>query len=1110
MAISSRVFGSKVSSDLKKRIETLQKLSQRNSNPNELIDDREIQEILNVNSKFSDHNKDISAYLSSKTTIARLWTCVEVAEDVDMGQTFNSKDELSAHTLQDDEWIKVLDDTYELHKWVYTPESRKIYTIGNHTLNTLEKNPNSQMTEGAGDISQETMKILTPFEQETNMNAFLKPPSGITGVSWETDGPLGVIKKATVKFSVHNFSDFERIYMKYFLRPGAHVFLDVGYDTAALYDPKELIENDIENINQKLYGSEGFIEASKGDLDVLNGYVMDYDSSSRTDGGFDCSITIVSKNTAMADTPVDKMFKKRVEKGLQQEILGLALSGRMDKAGWYEGAKQWNASVETREELDYILKLKAEKVLGGKDSKMPGDDLSNNGEDAKFVISEGVYFGGFGDDEMKVFVNYGFVEDKILNRELALADDKKDNENENNKNKTGNPGDDMKPKFDSRNSFVTYSKNLYKAMEHRHGFKDAFFLYPADWGHKYATYNTKRRMVPDDRINMIGDDDKYEQPGTDAGSDKESIGDIESTGLPRSKANLVFGGSEDIISDDKKKNKIPLREIFIELDAFKEIIKGAGNAIDILQGICDRMNKASFDITQMKVNTNTYSGHTMSITDLNVVADADGNQLKPGGTARKDFLDSLIKFKPFSPDTIVKDYSFEYNMPEGGLGSILAIQNIGDSGRHLSVDQLTEGLFADQEINTHSPSDSPTKNMFVKWLPRDGKQAGQRMIKNMTQGSTQAFSFDEDDILYDNRMKKKGKVSAPNVALSVQDTTWGQLNYSKEMAETLGVDGLTAALSDDIQIEGIEVDEEGDPQVTTAGADGEPDTDATLLDSEYEFYATQGKRQMTQRNNTLLQITLSLTIYGTSGLMPGDLIAVDYLPSQYLDNCFFQVMKVSHEVGGKWTTTLETVMRTLPPLNPIQLEDRHAVRLKTEKLCEMLPGMEVFKPYLTSDSKPIDMRTHLGEKWYPKCQNISSIWEIHFKKAPPKDTVDKSGSWYMFVQINKKKNYKSLKNMFNHYNSTSKDYYGDDRLQMEDDGFEGWYNDYVYQFKIQEEKFTETENSDVREDRCTAYVVFSHSNNWVMVPPTFFIGYYEEISNMFAFGQETYFEGTET
>ena len=142
MAISSRVFGSKVSSDLKKRIETLQKLSQRNSNPNELIDDREIQEILNVNSKFSDHNKDISAYLSSKTTIPRLWTCVEVAEDVDMGQTFNSKDELSAHTLQDDEWIKVLDDTYELHKWVYTPESRKIYTIGNHTLNTLEKNPN--------------------------------------------------------------------------------------------------------------------------------------------------------------------------------------------------------------------------------------------------------------------------------------------------------------------------------------------------------------------------------------------------------------------------------------------------------------------------------------------------------------------------------------------------------------------------------------------------------------------------------------------------------------------------------------------------------------------------------------------------------------------------------------------------------------------------------------------------------------------------------------------------------------------------------------------------------------------------------------------------------
>ena len=88
---------------------------------------------------------------------------------------------------------------------------------------------------------------------------------------------------------------------------------NIYLSTLNIENQKELIEN----INQKLYGSEGFIEASKGDLDVLNGYVMDYDSSSRTDGGFDCSITIVSKNTAMADTPVDKMFKKRVEKGYQ-------------------------------------------------------------------------------------------------------------------------------------------------------------------------------------------------------------------------------------------------------------------------------------------------------------------------------------------------------------------------------------------------------------------------------------------------------------------------------------------------------------------------------------------------------------------------------------------------------------------------------------------------------------------------------------------------------------------------------------------------------------------------------------------------------------------------
>ncbi len=74
-------------------------------------------------------------------------------------------------------------------------------------------------------------------------NEFLKPPAGITSVTSETEGTLGAIKRTTVNFIVQNFTDFENIYLKYFLRPGALIVVDFGWDTSGIYDPqKEIVE----------------------------------------------------------------------------------------------------------------------------------------------------------------------------------------------------------------------------------------------------------------------------------------------------------------------------------------------------------------------------------------------------------------------------------------------------------------------------------------------------------------------------------------------------------------------------------------------------------------------------------------------------------------------------------------------------------------------------------------------------------------------------------------------------------------------------------------------------------------------------------------------------
>ena len=68
----------------------------------------------------------------------------------------------------------------------------------------------------------------------------------LTGVESTAEEYNRTIKKTAATFVVHNFLDFDKIYSRYFLRPGAQVFVEFGWDKLAdkdgnpvkLYDPK--------------------------------------------------------------------------------------------------------------------------------------------------------------------------------------------------------------------------------------------------------------------------------------------------------------------------------------------------------------------------------------------------------------------------------------------------------------------------------------------------------------------------------------------------------------------------------------------------------------------------------------------------------------------------------------------------------------------------------------------------------------------------------------------------------------------------------------------------------------------------------------------------------
>ena len=65
----------------------------------------------------------------------------------------------------------------------------------------------------------------------------------------------------------------------------------------------------------------------------------------------------------------------------------------------------------------------------------------------------------------------------------------------------------------------------------------------------------------------------------------------------------------------------------------------------------------------------------------------------------------------------------------------------------------------------------------------------------------------------------------------------------------------------------------------------------------------------------ILPYSLNLSMYGISGIYPGNVFRVDYLPQIYQKNVFLQTMNVLHNVNSDgWFTTIQAQFRPLPSI----------------------------------------------------------------------------------------------------------------------------------------------------------------------------------------------------
>ncbi len=313
--LNKRLFGDDILPIVKAKLIARQELSNKAHAPGESID--------NIEDAMG------GADLSSRTPIARIWTAIKlISPDPTSwhvsgyynpethggdGRSKIKAPEMPNQSNQDHDEQKFgyiydmrIDEEDGKKKVMYRIKSEettyldhepRVYMIGNHALNVTSE-PNKTV--------QDYEKASIPYEFETNQNEFMRPPAGITNITSETQGSLGLLKKTTISFIVHNFHDYDKIYSKYFLRPGAQIFVDFGWDTATIYNPSDLINDtkrvDLDrgkDIHEVLWGYKGYVTKSAGDLETLIGYVVNYSANIKENGSVECTIDLLSRNMAL-------------------------------------------------------------------------------------------------------------------------------------------------------------------------------------------------------------------------------------------------------------------------------------------------------------------------------------------------------------------------------------------------------------------------------------------------------------------------------------------------------------------------------------------------------------------------------------------------------------------------------------------------------------------------------------------------------------------------------------------------------------------------------------------------------------------------------------------
>ena len=436
-----------------------------------------------------------------------------------------------------------------------------IYTINENREGSYNKNELDSLSSEMRNITETGFNVN--YRPQLDNNPYMKPTAGITSINSKSEGAVGALRRTSVEFMVHNKEDFETIFLPFFLKPGATIFVDFGWSDKGLdlYDPNDLITNknlSMDGFYTEIFKSDG--EIGEGFKTTLSGQVTKYDVNVDEKGSFKCNLEFVSSNYALLDKTIDddNNLKFMFNNAIEELIMGYYLNFSNIPAEQIDGI----INFKEINKLSFEERRKLTKEFFDADTKPGNTGLINPTSKKSGVFYQNLSGGSGEEDKLDakeaLYISFGLFEDKFLNNFISFWQIKDDDGKV--VERVGHHP--YANTFANKNSYARYDERVS-------------YLYPDTWG---DTYNK------DKPIDWVS---KNEDGKT--------------------------GSQIDI-----EKKRIPLRDLFISVPLISEAFAKSTNVNDSLEYIFDQIKDDSGGIINVKMVPNNNAQTSIAFHDVHV------------------------------------------------------------------------------------------------------------------------------------------------------------------------------------------------------------------------------------------------------------------------------------------------------------------------------------------------------------------------------------------------------------------------------------------------------------------------------------------------------------